>query len=38
VRIDYIFYSEHLQAADARLSIYGGASDHRGVVATLTLR
>lgn len=38
VRIDYIFYSKHLQAAGARLSIYGGASDHRGVVATLTLR
>jgi endonuclease/exonuclease/phosphatase (EEP) superfamily protein YafD len=37
VRIDYVFYSEQLEAIDARLSESGG-SDHRGVIATLVLK
>lgn len=37
VRIDYVFHSDELRATGARTAWYGGASDHRGVVATLTL-
>lgn len=38
VRIDYVFHSQELEAVDARLAAYDGASDHRGVIATLALR
>ncbi len=38
IRIDYIFYSRELDAISARLAPTSDASDHRGVVATLTLR
>jgi vancomycin resistance protein VanJ len=34
-RIDYIFYSSHFQAIEARTSIVDGVSDHRGVKAVL---
>jgi endonuclease/exonuclease/phosphatase (EEP) superfamily protein YafD len=37
IRIDYIFHSDDLEAVDAQLAPYSGASDHRGVVATLAL-
>jgi endonuclease/exonuclease/phosphatase (EEP) superfamily protein YafD len=37
VRIDYIFYSDHWQAIDARIAPWEGSSDHRGVVAELAL-
>jgi endonuclease/exonuclease/phosphatase family metal-dependent hydrolase len=39
IRIDYIFHSQELEATSARLGLYPGpgGSDHRGVVATLTL-
>ena len=38
VRIDYVFHSDDLRTAATRLALYGGASDHRGVVATLAFR
>jgi hypothetical protein len=34
-RIDYIFYSTHWEALEARLARVDGVSDHRGVVAIL---
>jgi endonuclease/exonuclease/phosphatase (EEP) superfamily protein YafD len=37
VRIDYVFYSDHWQAVDARIAPWEGSSDHRGVVAELAL-
>jgi endonuclease/exonuclease/phosphatase (EEP) superfamily protein YafD len=37
VRIDYIFYSNHWQAASAWLGPWDGVSDHRPVVARLIL-
>ena len=38
VRIDYVFYSEELEAIDAQVCADSGGSDHRGVIATLVLR
>lgn len=37
VRIDYVFYSRHWQAASARIGPWDGVSDHRPVVAKLFL-
>ncbi len=36
-RIDYIFFSDHWQAASARVAPFDGYSDHRAVVAELVL-
>jgi len=36
-RIDYIFHSDHWETLSAHLAQIDGASDHRGVVATLRL-
>jgi vancomycin resistance protein VanJ len=38
VRIDYVFYSDQLEAVDAQVCADAGGSDHRGVIATLVLR
>ena len=35
VRIDYIFYSPEFTAAAAKMALYDGISDHRGVVSDL---
>jgi vancomycin resistance protein VanJ len=37
-RIDYIFYSSHFRAVEARTALVDGVSDHRGVVAVLVVR
>jgi endonuclease/exonuclease/phosphatase family metal-dependent hydrolase len=36
-RIDYIFYSNNLEAIEARLGVWDGVSDHRPVIAVLEL-
>jgi endonuclease/exonuclease/phosphatase (EEP) superfamily protein YafD len=38
VRIDFVFYSNELEAVSARLGEFDGASDHRPVIATLRLK
>jgi vancomycin resistance protein VanJ len=38
VRIDYIWYSDHFAALDARAWNDAGPSDHRPVIATLSLK
>jgi vancomycin resistance protein VanJ len=38
VRIDYIFYSNDLQAVEARIGKWDGFSDHRPVIAVLELK
>lgn len=37
-RIDYIFYSSHFEAIEARTALIDGVSDHRGVTAVLMVR
>jgi endonuclease/exonuclease/phosphatase family metal-dependent hydrolase len=37
-RIDYVFYSDHWTAVEARMAQIDGVSDHRGVVAVLELK
>lgn len=37
-RIDYIFVNQYWQVNEASLAPFDGVSDHRGVVATLTIR
>ncbi len=37
VRIDFVFFSSHFQAVDARIGPWDGFSDHRPVVAQLIL-
>ena len=37
VRIDYVFHSRHWRAVSARVGPWDGVSDHRPVVAQLTL-
>jgi endonuclease/exonuclease/phosphatase (EEP) superfamily protein YafD len=37
-RIDYIFFSSHWTALEARMAEIDGVSDHRGVVAILALK
>lgn len=36
-RIDYVFHSPHWETVQARVARFDGVSDHRGVVAELTL-
>jgi endonuclease/exonuclease/phosphatase family metal-dependent hydrolase len=38
MRIDYIFFTPGWKALEARTARFDGVSDHRGVVAVLTLR
>jgi endonuclease/exonuclease/phosphatase (EEP) superfamily protein YafD len=38
VRIDYVFHSDHWQTVSARIGPWDGQSDHRPVLATLSLR
>jgi vancomycin resistance protein VanJ len=38
IRIDYVFFSQDWDAVEARIGPWEGGSDHRPVVATLTLR
>jgi vancomycin resistance protein VanJ len=37
-RIDYVFYSNHFKAIEARTAAIDGVSDHRGVTAILVVR
>jgi endonuclease/exonuclease/phosphatase (EEP) superfamily protein YafD len=37
-RIDYIFYSDNLEAVEAKLGTWDGISDHRPVIAVLELQ